>query len=80
MYRNSSPVGICLSVPAGTRRILAGIYKNKLIALCCYLCRVYNGFDDQERNLRFMKTNFQVLKLKSHACNFKRAFYPFHMV
>jgi len=24
----------------------------------------HNGFDDQERNLTFVKTNFQVLKLK----------------
>jgi len=37
-----------------------------------------NGFDDQERNLMFAKTDFQVLKLKFHACNFKQAFYPHH--
>jgi len=43
-------------------------------------CGVFtlNGFDDQERNLTFVKTDFQVLKLKFHACNFKQAFYPFH--
>jgi len=29
-----------------------------------------NGFDDQERNLAFVKTDFQVLKLKFYACNF----------
>jgi len=38
-----------------------------------------NGFDDQkERNLTYVKTEFQVLKLKFHACNFKQASYPFH--
>jgi len=34
------------------------------------------GFDDQERNLTFVKTDFQVLKLKFHACNFKQALFP----
>jgi len=34
------------------------------------------GFDDQERNLTFVKTNFQVLKLTFHACNYKQAVYP----
>jgi len=29
--------------------------------------RLHNGFDDQERNLTFVKTDFQVLKLKFHA-------------
>jgi len=29
------------------------------------------GFDDQERNLKFLKTAFQVLKLKILACNMK---------
>jgi len=37
-----------------------------------------NGFNDQERKLTFVKTDFHVLKLKFHACNFKQAFYPFH--
>jgi len=32
-----------------------------------------NSFDDQERNLTFVKTNFQVLKLKFHTCNFIQA-------
>jgi len=35
-----------------------------------------NSFDDQERNVMYMKTDFQVLKLKFHACNFKQTFYP----
>jgi len=43
------------------------------------LCRVYtNAFDNQERNLTFMKTDFQVIKLKFDVCNFKQAFYPLH--
>jgi len=33
-----------------------------------------NGFDDQERDLTFVKTDFQVSKLKFHACNFKAGF------
>jgi len=37
-----------------------------------------NGFDDQERNLTFIKMDFQVLKFKFNACNFKQAFYPLH--
>jgi len=37
-----------------------------------------NGFDDQERNLTFVKTDFQVLKLKFYSYNFKKAFYPLH--
>jgi len=37
-----------------------------------------NGFDDQERNLTFVKTDFQVLKLKFHPCSFKQAFYHLH--
>jgi len=43
-----------------------------------YLCRVYTCFDDQERNLTIVKTDFQVLKLKFHACNFKQAFCLLH--
>jgi len=27
------------------------------------------GFDDQERNLTFVKTDFQVLKFKFHDCS-----------
>jgi len=34
-----------------------------------------NGFDNQERNLIFVKTDFEALKLKFHACNFK-VFHP----
>jgi len=41
-----------------------------------YAAFTLNGFDDQERNLTFVKTDFQVLKLKLHTCNFKQAFYP----
>jgi len=40
-----------------------------------YAAFTLNGFDDQERNLTFVKIDFQVLKLKFHACNFKQAFY-----
>jgi len=36
------------------------------------------GFDNQERNLMFVKTDFQVSKLIFHACNFQQAFYTLH--
>jgi len=31
----------------------------------------FDGFNDQERNLMFAKTDFQVLKLKFHPCSMK---------
>jgi len=43
-----------------------------------YAAFALNGFDNQERNLSFVKTDFQVLKLKVYDCNFKQAFYPLH--
>jgi len=40
----------------------------------CLMPRLhYDGFDNQERNLTLVKTDFSVLKLKFHACNFKHA-------
>jgi len=33
-----------------------------------------SGFDDQERNLTFVKTAFQVLKLQFLACNIKQTY------
>jgi len=43
-----------------------------------YAAFTLNDFDNQERNLTFVKTVFQVLKLKFLACSIKQAFYPFH--
>jgi len=37
-----------------------------------------NGFDDQERTLTFAKMDFQILKLKFHACSMKQAFLLLH--
>jgi len=37
-----------------------------------------NGYDDKERNLAAMKTDFQVLKVKFLACGMKQAFYFLH--
>jgi len=34
-----------------------------------YAAFIHNGFDDQERNLIFVKMDIQVLKLKFHAYN-----------
>jgi len=42
-----------------------------------YAAFTHNGFDDQEQNLTFVKTAFQVLKLKSLGC-MKQALYPIH--
>jgi len=36
-----------------------------------------NGFDNQERNLTFVKTDFQLLKFKFHACNLNRLYILF---
>jgi len=43
-----------------------------------YAAFALNGFDDQEQNLTFVKTDFRLEKLKFYACNFKLAFYPLH--
>jgi len=43
-----------------------------------YTAFTLNGFDDQEQNLTFVETDFQVLKLKLYVCNFKQTFYPLH--
>jgi len=42
-----------------------------------YAAFTLNGFDDQERNLIFGKTDFKHLELKFRTCNFKQAFYPY---
>jgi len=34
-----------------------------------------SGFDDQERNLTFVKAAFQVIKLKFLGCSMEQAFY-----
>jgi len=44
----------------------------------CNAAFTLNGFDDQERNRTFVKTDFQVLKPKLKACSFKQDFYPLH--
>jgi len=36
------------------------------------------SFDDRERNLTFVKTAFEVLKLKLFASTMKQALYPLH--
>jgi len=35
-----------------------------------YAAFTLNGFNNQVRKVTFVKTDFQVLKLKFHACNF----------
>jgi len=48
------------------------------VSWLCYAAFTLNGFDNQERNLIFGKTDFQVLKLKFYVCNFKQAFYALY--
>jgi len=43
-----------------------------------YATFTLSGFDDQERNLTFVKTAFQVFKLQFLACSMKQAFYPLY--
>jgi len=43
-----------------------------------YATFTLGGFDDQEQNLTFVKTAFQVLKLKFLACSLKQALYPLY--
>jgi len=52
------------------------LYLKGLLLKVTYSPYTHNGFDDQERNVMFVKTDFQVLKLKFHVCNFKQDFYP----
>jgi len=47
----------------------------KGLVLVSYAAFTLSGFDDQERNLMFVKTAFQVLKLKFLACSMKQAFH-----
>jgi len=42
--------------------------------LASYAAYTLNSFDDQERNLTFVKADFKLLILKFHACNFKAGF------
>jgi len=60
------------------RSILIWILKFFLysyIDVLTYAAFTLNGFDDQERNLTFAKTNFQVLKLKFMPAILSRPFY-----
>jgi len=43
-----------------------------------YAAFTLSGFDDEERNLTFVKTAFQIIKLKFLACSMKQAFYPLY--
>jgi len=53
-------------------------YKNTKLKNSNYAAFTLSGFDDQERNLTFVKTAFQVLKLKFLVCTMKQAFYSLH--
>jgi len=43
-----------------------------------YAAFTLKDFDDQERNLTFVNTNFQLVILKFHARSFNQAFYSLH--
>jgi len=48
-------------------------------SVVCNNALLLNGFDDEEQNLTFVKTDFQVLKPKFHAYNTKQVFYPHNL-
>jgi len=54
------------------------ILKLYLLKDKSYAAFTLSGFDDKERNLTFVKTDFQVLIVKFLACNFKQTIYPLH--
>jgi len=65
------------SAPPSPKRLVSTIISsiNHSLKIVIYALTL-DGFDDQERNLIFAKTDFQlVLKLKFHTC-LKLAFYP----
>jgi len=53
-------------------------YNNTRHEAQIYAAFTLSGFDDQERNLTYVKTAFQVLKLQFLACSMKQTFYPLH--
>jgi len=57
--------------PTFTGQYIRGIFlalKNRKLT---YAAFTLSGFGDEERNLMFVKTAFQVLKLEFLACNMK---------
>jgi len=71
---SDTPKNMCCLVFSSTTK------KSKfyLFQLLSYYIQLVNDFDDQERDLTFVKMDFQVLKHKFHAYNFKQAYYPLH--
>jgi len=64
-----------------TNVVLENSINILFVAICyCFTNTAFtlSGFDDQERNPMFVKTAFQVKKLKFLACSMKQAFYPLH--
>jgi len=63
---------IFLLLGAGHPSFATGISVIKYHRAVSNAAYTLNGFDDQERNLTFVKTDFQALKLKFHAEIFSR--------
>jgi len=53
-------------------------FVEQISIILTYAAFTLSGFDNQERNLMFVKTAFQVLILKFLACSMKQAFYLLH--
>jgi len=75
-HQNSSPLPTenALSQANTLVGILLALKNGKLT----YVAFTLNGFDDQERNLTFVKTDFQIIKVKIYVFNSKQAFYLLH--
>jgi len=64
----SVPMAICFMI----------YYRVSTMSLLSNAAVTLNGFDNQERNLTFVKTAFQVLKLKFLGCSMTHAFSLIH--
>jgi len=58
--------------------VLALCFLLKMLFIETNAAFTHSSFDDQKRNLTFVKTAFQVLKLKFFGCSMKQALYPLH--
>jgi len=70
---------LTISLPDSIKLFLfAHAIKFQNIFLFINAAFTFSDFDNQERNLTFVKTVFQVLKLKLFGCDIKHAFYLLH--
>jgi len=69
----------CILCYGGTRnRRRSNVFEGCKIFILSNAAFTLSGFDNQERNLTFVKTAFRVSKLKFLACSMEQAFHPIH--